>query len=158
MRWHLAQLNLAKARFAIDDGRMAGFVDNLERINTLGDQAPGFVWRYQTDDGDATATRIFDDPDILLNLTVWESPEALKDYVFRTEHVDFLRRRREWFEADSGYPTLTLWWEPAGRLPTPLDAKERAEHLRANGPTARAFTFATLFAPPDDGGDEADQR
>lgn len=149
MKWHLAQVNIAKARYDLADERMAGFVDNLERINTLGDQSPGFVWRYQTEEGDATATRVFDDPDILLNLTVWESPEALKDYVFATEHVEFLRRRREWFQPDSGYPTLTLWWVPAGARPTPSEARERAEHLRANGPSDRAFTFATVARRPE---------
>lgn len=148
MNWQLAQVNIAKARFDITDERMAAFVDNLERINDLGDRSPGFVWRYQTDDGDATAMRIFDDPDILLNLTVWESPEALREYVFKTEHVDFLRRRREWFESNSGYPTLTLWWVPAGVRPAPAQAKERAEHLRDHGPSERAFTYASLFPPP----------
>ena len=149
MKWHLAQLNIAKARFDIADEGMAGFVDNLDRINTLGDESTGFVWRYQTEDGDATATRVFDDPDILLNLTVWESADALRDYVFRTELVEFLRRRREWFEPDSGYPTLTLWWVPAGTRPTPTEARERVEHLRAHGPSDRAFTFGSLFSPPD---------
>ncbi len=145
---HLAQVNIAKARYDVEDPRMAGFMDNLDRINGLGDHSPGFVWRYQTEEGDATATRVFDDPDILLNLTVWESVEALKDYVYRTEHVDFLRRRREWFTAECGYPTTTLWWIPAGHIPTPEEARRRAEQLQADGPSPEAFSWSSLHPAP----------
>ena len=149
----LAQVNIAKARYDVEDPRMAGFMDNLDLINGLGDRSPGFVWRYQTDDGDATATRVFDDPDILLNLTVWESLDALKDYVYKSDHVAFLRRRREWF-IDSGYPTTTLWWIPAGDIPTPGEARRRVELLQADGPSPQAFTWSSLHPPPgeSDGG------
>lgn len=146
---HLAQVNIAKARYDVADPRMAGFMDNLDPINELGDRSAGFVWRYQTEEGDATATRVFDDPEILLNLTVWESVDALREYVFRTDHVEFLRRRREWF-IDSGYPTTTLWWIPVGELPTPIDARRRVEMLQSEGPTIDAFTFASVFPSPGD--------
>src|SRR5215211_1575777 len=95
---HLAQLNVARLRAPVDDPMIDDFRNNLLRINALGDASPGAVWRLQTEDGDATAIKAFDDPLVILNLTVWESVEALKSFVYKTEHVDFLRRRREWFE------------------------------------------------------------
>ena len=149
MTHHLAQLNIARARFDIDDPGMAEFVDNLDRINGLGDSSPGWIWRHQNEDGNATTDRIFDDPNILLNLTVWESIDALKDFVYRTEHIDFLRRRREWFLPLDELPVVTLWWIPSGTLPTLAQAKERVEHLQEHGPSAEAFTFREPFPPPD---------
>jgi hypothetical protein len=106
------------------------------------------VWRLQTDDGDATAVRAFDDPMVIVNLTVWESPEALHAFAFRGEHRDYLRRRREWFER-SAEPYAVLWWIPASTLPTVEDARARLELLRSLGPTADAFTFRSSFPAPD---------
>ncbi len=146
--WHLAQINIAKARHPVDDPRMAGFTDNLDKINTLGDESPGFVWRYQDDSGAATDTRIFDDDDLLLNLTVWESVDALHDYVVKTEHVNFIRRKLEWFDPIEGLPRLTLWWIPAGTVPSLEEAKERIFHLRDHGASEHAFTFKDRFPAP----------
>jgi heme-degrading monooxygenase HmoA len=143
---HLAQLNVARMRAPLDDPSMADFVDNLERINKLGDASPGFVWRLQDDDGAATSYRPFDDDDIIVNLTVWESVAALRAYAYTTEHRDFLRRRREWFlPLDSPY--LALWWLPEGELPTVEDAVARLAHLAERGPSERAFTFASVVEP-----------
>ncbi len=116
--WHLAQLNLARMRHDLDDPRMAGFVDNLERINRLGDESPGFVWRYQDESGATTDTRAFDDDDLLLNLTVWESIDDLRAYAVGSDHVNFIRRRLEWFDRVGTLPGLTMWWIPAGTLPS----------------------------------------
>lgn len=145
--FHLAQLNIAKVRAPIGDPVMAEFVDNLERVNRLGDESPGFVWRFQTDAGDATSVHAFDDPDILLNLTVWESVDALKAFVYKSEHVEFLRRRREWF-VPSDLPTLSMWWIPAGELPTIDDAVRRHLHLAEHGPSEVAFPFSSIRQPP----------
>lgn len=147
--WHLAQLNIARIRFDLDDERMAGFVDNLDRINQLGEDSPGFVWRHQTEEGDATAERIFDLDDVLLNLTVWESAESLRDFTYKTDHVEFLRRRGEWFVPYDDYPVTVGWWIPAGTLPTLDEARERIEMLRRDGPSSRAFPLNRPQPPPD---------
>lgn len=148
--WHLAQINIGRLNYPVDDPRTAEFMDNLDPINALAEQSPGFVWRLQDDSGNATAIRAFDDETILPNLTVWDSIDSLKNYVFKTDHALFLRRRREWFEAMDDLPVLTMWWIPAGQVPTLVEAKERIDHLAANGPTPHAFSFHPVFGPPTD--------
>ncbi|MEO0492218.1 MAG: DUF3291 domain-containing protein [Actinomycetota bacterium] len=145
--WQLAQLNIATAKFDNDDPRFADFIDNLDRINTLGDGSPGAVWRYTDDSGAAIETQMWDDPRALLNLTVWEDIESLWNYAYKTEHVEFLRRRTEWFEVES-VATTVLWWVPAGHRPTPEEAVARLDLLREHGPTAEAFSFRQSFEPP----------
>src|SRR5690242_852853 len=95
--YHLAQVNIARMLAPLDSGIMADFVARLDAINALADGSPGFVWRYQTAEGNATALRAYDDESILFNLSVWDSPEALKTYVYRSAHSAVMRRRREWF-------------------------------------------------------------
>jgi len=146
--WHLAQVNIAVLRAPIDSPELAAFVEQLDPVNALGDAAPGFVWRLQTEDGDATAIRAFDDDRIIVNMSVWESVEALGDFVFRSRHLDVLRRRREWFEK-MATAYVALWWVPAGTIPTVDDAKRRLERLERLGPTAEAFTFREPFPAPD---------
>jgi hypothetical protein len=118
--FQLAQLNLAKPRYPLDDPRMAEFMDNLNRINELGKAAPGFVWILEDDSGNATAIHAFEDPSILINLTVWESIETLRAFAYQTEHVDYVRRRHVWFEPMKHY--MVLWWVPAGSLPSISDS------------------------------------
>jgi heme-degrading monooxygenase HmoA len=144
---HLAQVNLATLRAPLDAPELAGFVARLEPINALADAHPGFVWRLQTEDGDATAIRPFDDERVMVNLSVWESLEALRTFVYASRHLDVMRHRREWFHrmADA---YLALWWIPAGTVPTVAQAKDRLELLRRKGPTADAFTFRTPFPRP----------
>jgi GNAT superfamily N-acetyltransferase len=143
--YHIAQLNIATLLAPIDDPSIAGFTDNLERINALGDGSPGFVWRLQTDDGDATALRPYPDPMVIVNMTVWTSVAALKEFAYRTDHAQFLARRREWFAA--GSTGVVLWWIRAGDLPTLDDAKRRLEFLRRHGASPYAFRFARPPAP-----------
>ena len=158
MAWHLAQLNVARLRAPLDDPLIADFVDNLERVNALGEHSPGYVWRLQTDEGDATAVRAFDDPLVILNLTVWTSVEALAEFAYRSGHVEFLRRKREWFERAVD-AHLVMWWVPAGHRPTVEEALDRLEDLRSNGASARAFTFRSPQAPPGaDDGPVVDER
>jgi hypothetical protein len=146
-RHHIAQYNIAKLRRPLDDPANQDFVGNLARINGLGDRTPGFVWRHQTDSGDSTAVRVRDDPMIIINFTVWDSIEALFEYAYHSEHADFFRRRREWFEAPDA-PYLVLWWVAAGHVPSVAEAEERLDYLRAHGPTAHAFTFKQRFPSP----------
>lgn len=147
---HLAQMNLAVPRHHPDDPRMADFMSALDQINAVADDSPGFVWRL-TEDGTNNATGLrtaLDGVEQLINMSVWETPEALWDYVYRSGHIDFLRRRGEWFEPPDG-SILVLWWIPAGAIPTVEEGMARLELLRRSGPTADAFTFRSRFEPPD---------
>jgi hypothetical protein len=146
---HLAQLNVGRLRAPIDDPLIDDFRNNLEPVNALAEVSPGYVWRLQDEAGDATGIKVFDDDLEIINLTVWESIDALADFTYRSGHVEFLQRRREFFEAPD-QPYLCLWWIPEGTIPTVEDAVARLEHLRANGPTPKAFTFRHRFAPDAD--------
>jgi len=148
MAYHLAEINIALPVEPLDSPRLAEFVAALDSINALADESPGFLWRLQTEDGDATAIRVLDDERLIVNMSVWETIQALGDYVFRSVHTDFLRRRREWFVPMRESMTV-LWWVPAGTVPTVAEPEERLRHLQANGPTAHAFTFRTPFPSPD---------
>ena len=142
---HLAQLNIAQMKFAIDDPAMSGFVDQLDEINALADAAPGFVWRLQTEDGDATAIDFFG-AETLVNMSVWQDIESLHDYVYRSAHNQVMARRRQWFQHISDAYTV-LWWIPAGHEPTLVEAQQRLDTLRHDGPTAAAFTFKQRYLP-----------
>ena len=144
MTFHVAQVNVARMREPLERPSMQAFVDGLEPINALADASPGFVWRLQTDDGDATALRVFDDDMIIVNMSVWDSVEALQAFVFRSEHAGYLRRRSEWFEKLAEASTV-LWWIPAGETPTVEDAQTKLESLRARGPTREGFSLRDAF-------------
>jgi hypothetical protein len=146
--YHLAQLNIGIIRGPMDSPIMAEFAANLARINALAEQSPGFVWRLQTPAGDATAIRPFPDPNMLVNLSVWHDVASLRDFVYRSAHVEIMRRRKEWFErmAEAYY---VLWWIRRGHTPGVDEAIARLDMLRAKGPTADAFSFGSAFPPPD---------
>jgi hypothetical protein len=148
--YHLAQLNVALPRAPLDDPAMAGFVAGLEELNALADRSPGFVWRLVDDGGrDATALRLSDD-DTMVNMSVWESLAALRNYVYRSTHLEWLRRRREWFRHADG-PYAVLWWVPAGHLPTLAEGEERLGRLAAGGPGPEAFTLREPYPEPTGG-------
>ena len=132
---------------AIEDDVMAGFVARLQPLNELADASAGFIWRYQTDAGDATEVRVFDDPLILFNMSVWESIEALEAYVYRSNHVEAVQKRADWFERPTR-PPLVMWWIEAGHIPSVEEARERFELLWRDGPSAAAFSFKKRFPPP----------
>jgi hypothetical protein len=145
--WHLAQVNIGRFRVPVEDPVNADFVNNLDRVNALADASRGFVWRLKGDNNNATGIRPFDDPAMAINMSVWESVEALAAFAYRnTEHRSIMRRRREWFEETEVY--MALWWIPAGTLPTLEDAKAKLELVARLGPTAEAFTFKQPFPPP----------
>ena len=146
--WHLAQYNIARVRAPLDDPSMAEFVANLQRLNKLADVSPGFVWRHQAQDGTSTSVRVRDDERIIINLSVWESVGALFEFTYRSEHLEFYRRRRAWFERQQ-QPYLVLWWVLAGSVPEVTEAEARLNHLTSHGPTPYAFTFKQRFPPPD---------
>ncbi|MEH6452319.1 MAG: DUF3291 domain-containing protein [Psychromonas sp.] len=142
---HLAQLNIAKAKYSLESTEIKEFVDNLEPVNKLAESSDGFIWRLQDESGDATNITAFSDPDIIVNMSVWDSIEALKNFMFRTHHRDFLRRKKEWFHniPDDSY---VLWWVPKDHTPTVEEAVEKLEFLRSNGDTPYAFTFKSNFS------------
>jgi hypothetical protein len=152
----LAQVNIGRLIAPLDAPRMADFVAALDPVNAVADAAPGFIWRLQTEDGNATALRVFEqdaegaDGGILINLSVWESVEALAAFVYGAAHLPVLRRRREWFERMKEAYTA-LWWIPRGHIPAIGEAEDRVRHLRAHGPTPHAFTLREHFPPPDSG-------
>ena len=139
---HLAEFNIARVRYPLDDPRMAEFLDNVQRVNALADQIEGFVWRLHDESGHAMNMRVYDDATILPNLTVWENVEALERFVWQTLHGRFYRRRAEWFEPMQ--PPIVLWWIAAGHRPTMAEGVERLEHLKAYGSTEFAFGWEQL--------------
>ncbi len=143
----LAELNVARARAPLDSPVMADFMAALDRVNALAEASPGFVWRLRDEAGNATSIRVFDDPRIIVNLTVWTSPEALAGYAYRTGHVEVFRRRADWFERLDG-PNLVLWWVPVGHRPTVAEATARLACLAAEGPGPSAFTLKVRFPAP----------
>jgi hypothetical protein len=150
MGFHLAQVNIGRFRAPIESPTMEGFRAQLDPINALADRSPGFVWRLQTEEGNATGIRPSDrDPLLAINLSVWESLEALQAFVYQSHHVGTLRERHRWFAPMEG-PILALWWIPPGHLPTVEEAMDRLAHLKAHGPAPHAFTFRTPFPSPDE--------
>jgi len=145
--WHLAQLNVARALAPLEDPLLVDFVAALDGVNALAEGSPGFVWRLKGEDGNATSIRINDDPRMIVNMSVWESVEALFDFAYRSDHTRIMTRRREWFEKPSG-AYMVLWWVPSGHRPRIEEAMARLECLDREGPTARAFTFKTRFPAP----------
>jgi hypothetical protein len=145
-RYHIAQVNIGRVKAPVEDPSMAGFTTRLDEINALADGSPGFVWRLQTSAGNATYFRPYDDDKVLMNMSVWETIEDLRHYVYQTVHAELLRSRHEWFEKFAGTYT-TLWWVPVGHRPSIDEAKQRLAHLEKYGPTEFAFTFKTTFQP-----------
>ena len=144
----LAQMNVARLKAPLDSPQLADFVAALDRINAIADRSDGFVWRLQDDSGNATALHPMGE-DIIVNMSVWHDPQSLQAFVYRSDHVGVMRRRREWFEQMELY--LVLWWVPRGHRPTPEEGIARLESLRSRGPSAEAFTFGNLFPAPDSG-------
>ena len=148
MEYHLAQLNIGKMVAPTDDPLVAEFMDQLDEINAIADEAPGFVWRLQTEDGNATSIHAFEDPLLLVNMSVWESIDALYQFTYRSPHTGVMRQRMKWFEKHDG-PYQVMWWVPAGHIPTIDEAKKRLDMLAEHGPTAEAFTFRLRFDSPE---------
>ena len=147
--YHLAQINIARMLAPIDDPLMAEFVAQLAPVNALADTSPGFVWRLQSESGDATSIIVYEDDMIIVNLTVWESVDALREFVYKSAHRGVLRDRKRWFEKFDG-PYYALWWVPAGHIPSTQEAKERLEHLRDHGDSEYVFSFQHVFPKPSE--------
>ena len=146
---HLAVFNIARLRAPMDDPLIDDFRNNLDPINALAEQSPGFVWRLQDESGNATNITPYGDPLVITNMAVWTSIDALAEFTYRSGHVDFLRRRRDFFEPPTE-AILVLWWIPEDTVPTMDEAMARLDHLRTHGPTPHAFTFRHRFDPRGD--------
>jgi len=155
--WHIAQLNVGTTVAPLDSPELADFVAALDRVNLLAESSPGFVWRLKSDSGNATDIRASDDPNFIVNMSVWKSVEALFEFVYRSMHTKVMVRRREWFQKpDQAFQVL--WWVPAGHAPTVEEALARLEHLRAHGPTPQAFTFKERYPAPGESGGPTDMQ
>lgn len=146
MAYQLAQVNIARMIAPLDSDVMRDFVDNLDPINALAEAAPGFIWRLKGDGNDATSLRPYEDERIIVNMSVWESIDALFQYAYYSDHTAYFRRRAEWF-AKMNTPAVALWWVEAGHIPTVAEAKGKLELLEKFGPTPQAFTFKKRFEP-----------
>jgi hypothetical protein len=146
MEFHLAQINIGRIVAPMDSPVMAEFKNNLDGLNELAERSPGFVWRLKDDTNNATTLNFFDDERIIINMSVWESVDALTNYAYKTQHVEFLKKRLNWFEKMSE-AHMALWYIPAGHVPTPAEAIERLTHLRTHGESQHAFTFRSKFVP-----------
>ena len=147
-RYHLAQINIGRLVAPKGDPRVEGFFSQLDPVNAIADASPGFVWRLQSDSGNATDIPFSDDPTMLVNMSVWESVETLRDFVYQTAHMPVLRDRAKWFEK-LPYPIACLWWVRAGHIPSVQEGATRLEHFQKHGATAEAFWFSRIFSPPD---------
>ena len=148
MKHHLAQINIARLLAAIGDPRIEDFVAQLDEINRLAEHSPGFVWRLKSDSSNATDVVYNGDPLVIVNIFVWESVEALRDYAYASKHIDVFRRRAEWFEkpAKAHY---CLWWVPEGHTPTVAEARDRLEHYQTHGATPHSFWFSQRYPAPE---------
>jgi hypothetical protein len=145
----LAEINVARLLHPLDDPRVAEFVANLDSVNALAEQSPGFVWRLKDAAGNATQIRAYDDPLIIVNMSVWSSLESLYAFAYQTMHRRFVQRRKEWFEL-FGAAYLALWWIADGRYPGIVEGQRRLAHLERFGPTGYAFNFRRPFEPDAD--------
>ncbi len=134
----LAELNVGYARYDTDDARMAGFMDNLDRINALAERSPGFVWRMKSDSGNATDIAVPGDADMISNLSVWDDVQSLGEYVFNTVHARFYDKKHDWFQAMT-QPHFVMWWVEDDHTPTLAEAMDRLHHLRQHGSSDFAF-------------------
>jgi hypothetical protein len=141
---HLAQINIARMRAPLNNPIMKGFVDQLSKVNRVAEASPGFIWRLKSEEGDATTIRAYEDELILVNMSVWVSIEALREFTYRSHHAGVFRDRLQWFERSAAQ--LALWWIPVGHLPTVEEGKSRLALIEKLGPTPEAFTFKQSFA------------
>ena len=140
-RHQLAQANVARLRAPVGSPLVAEFVAAVDRINALAERSAGFVWRHHADGGHVVtgAGEL-----VVINLSVWQSYAHLHEFVYRSGHAEFVRRRSEWFDRMAG-PTTVLWWVRSGVQPTLADAQARLRHVGRYGPLPAAFTLRCQF-------------
>ena len=142
---HLAQINIAKMLEPIDSTLLADFVAQLDEINALGEASEGFVWRFKDETGNATNVQPFANPMIIVNMTVWESVESLKNFTYKSDHVRVFRERRKWFDPNFDLPNLAMWWIEEGHIPTLEEAQSKIYQLHEFGASEEVFTFREVM-------------
>lgn len=147
----LAEVNIARLAAPLDSPQLKAFVDALDPVNAVADAADGFVWRLQSDSGNATDYRVLGDDRMMINLSTWRDVAALRAFMYQGRHRELMSRRSDFFERLAEAATA-LWWVPAGHRPSAEEAESRLLHLREHGPTQRAFTLRTSFAPAESSG------
>lgn len=146
--YHIAQINIARMRGAnINDPIMQEFVDNLDKVNTIAEASPGFIWRLKDDNNNATAINPYNDEQVIINVSVWHTIDALEHFMYKTMHAGFLKRRKEWFDR-FGKVYTAMWWIKPGEYPTIPGAVEKLDHLQRNGASVIAFDFKTRYPAP----------
>lgn len=146
MTHHLAQLNVARLLFALEDERIDEFRNNLDQINALAESSKGFVWRLKDDSGNATEIPVSPDPMLVANMSVWKDVDSLKGFAYESDHVEFLRKKKLWFEKPKGQ-YMVLWWVEEGNQPSMEEAMARLKYLEKHGPSQKAFSFRKIFKP-----------
>lgn len=149
MTHYIATSNVARMLAGYEDAAMAGFLERLDPVNAVADASPGFIWRYESGDEESEEVRVFGDKQILFNMSVWESIEALEKFAYQSVHLEVLQKKSNWFERPTRTP-LVLWWVKAGHVPSVVEAKERFDVLWRDGPTPIAFTFKERFPAPQE--------
>jgi heme-degrading monooxygenase HmoA len=148
MSYHLAEINIAKFRLPMDHPDNVDFVQSLDRVNAIAESQPGFVWRLVGSGNSALDVQTYDDPNIIVNMSVWNDMESLANFAYRNaDHREIMRRRREWFDKIDFH--LALWWIPVGHIPTITEGKARLELLAERGPTPQAFLFGRPLPAPN---------
>ena len=156
-KWHIAQINIANGLYSLEDQRMSRFVAQLDEVNALAENSDGFVWRLQSDSGNATDIQVGDDPLLIVNMSVWQNVESLFEFAYKSAHKFVMADRRQWFKRPTGAYQV-LWWVPVGHEPSVQEGMDRLALLQATGPSAQAFTFKSKFPPPDQTGAPQDMK
>ena len=144
---YLAQVNIAKCLAPFSDPIMQGFINNVDKMNAIADSSEGFIWRLKDEDKDA-AVLVFKDDTLIINISVWESREALFNYTYNSDHIEVFKRKKEWFSKIK-MMHLAFWYVPEDYIPTFQDAKDRLDYLNAHGETPYAFSFKSKFTAAD---------
>ncbi len=148
MNYNIAEINIARMKGVdINDPIMKEFVENLDAVNQIAESSEGFIWRLKDDNNNATSLNPYDDEQVIINVSVWESIETLENFMYKTFHSEFLKRRKEWFVA-YGTAHTAMWWVTAGHTPTLQEAVDKLDHLQKNGASADSFDFRNKFAAP----------
>ncbi len=148
--YHIAEINIAKMKGVnINDPIMKEFADNLDEVNRIAEKSEGFVWRLKDDNNNATNFNPYNDVQIIINVSVWTSIETLEQFMYRTFHSEFLRRRKEWF-ITYGTAHTAMWWVPQGHIPSLQEAVEKLDYLQQHGPSPLSFDLKNKFPAPED--------
>lgn len=146
--WNIAQINIARmSASSLEDPVMKEFVENLDPINALAEESPGFVWRLKEDGGNATSISFNGDNRIIVNMSVWKTLDDLRAFTYKGNHREIMAKRKLWFESMKFY--MALWYVPKFSFPSIEDARFRLQYLETNGPSPLAFTFAKQFSVED---------